>query len=280
MSSTTHDPPHQHAQDLPQDFQPLSPMGQPGSLSQRLQHINIPSGSSASFGYIVAKQWHADIANRRNTWAVVGTPLEAKLLYKDVVTGAPADTPGINRSSLVISGHAGDHVGASRSGLLVVMPFSHLRELLSHGLFTDPPLLSWINKLGGPTIVMDFNWGNATFDMAFSCSLIATYIRASINHASNLIMACTVSDNKATYFGEIQQHMTIQRVMTPFDARVLTLRFHDNIPELITPPPPDTDGQPRERRGRWLLVIDDEDRQDLPEELRPRGLESTGLTSM
>lgn len=278
MSSTTDPPPRQHAQDTLQHFQPLSPTGQPDSTSQRLQHISTPNGSSASFGYIVAKQWRADIANHRNTWAVVGTPLEAELLHKDIVTGAPADTPGITSESMVISGHAGDRVGLSRSGDLVIMPFSHLKEFLFRGLFAGPALSSWVDRLGGPTIVMNFNWGNTTFDMALSCSLVAKYIRVNINETSNVIMACTVSDNTTTYFGEMPEHMTIQRVMTPFDAHHVSLQFTD-IHGAI-PAQPGTEDQSEERRGRLLLIMDTEDRQHLPNDLRPRSLDSTELTSI
>lgn len=266
MSTASEPPVRQHAEDV---FQPLSPTGQPNSPSQRIQHISIPNGSSASFGYIVAKQWRADIANRRNTWAVVGTLLEAELLHKDIVTGAPAETPGITRESLVISDHVGDRIELSRSGDLIIMPFLHLREFLFRGLFADPSLPSCVDKLGGPTIVMDFNWGNTTFDMALSCSLIAKYINTSINDTSNPIMACTVSNNSTTYFGDVPQNTTMQRVMTPFDVRDVNLQFSDTH-----------DDDSAERRGRMLLVMDAEDRQHLPDDLRTRSLDRTELTSI
>lgn len=269
MSTASEPPVRQHAEDVLQDFQPLSPIGLSNSPSRRIQHISIPNGSSASFGYIVAKQWRADIANRRNTWAVVGTPLEAELLHKDIVTGAPADTPGITRESLVISGHSGDRIELFRSGDLIIMPFSHLREFLFRGLFADPSLPSRVDKLGGPTIVMDFNWGNTAFDMALSCSLIAKYINTSINDSSNPVMACTVSNNSTTYFGDVPQHTTIQRVMTPFDAGYVNLQFSDT-----------RDDDSADRRGRMLLVMDAEDRQNLPDEPRIRSLDRTELTSI
>lgn len=198
MSSINDPPPGKHNHNTLENFQPLVPTLSP---SPRLQHISTPQGSSASFAYIVAKQWRADVASNRKTWAVVGTDVEAKFLYKDLVAGTVADTPvsSINRESILLSTRAGDCATYRQPGQLVIMPYLHLRELLFLGLFVDIPLVSWIGTLGGPTIVMDFNWGKVSFDMAFSCSLIAKYVETSSNMRTNVFMACTVSDNNATY---------------------------------------------------------------------------------
>lgn len=256
------------------NFQPLAPTLSP---SHRLQHISTPNGSSASFAHIVAKQWRADVACGRKTWAVVGTNDEARFLYKDLVACAVADTPesSINRESLILSTRAEDCTKRREPGQLVVMPYSQLRELLFLGLFVDLPLVSWIGTLGGPTIVMDFNWGKVTFDMAFSCSLIAKYVKASRNKRTNIFMACTVSDNTTTYFGEVNQHIKVQQLMTPFDSNVVKLTFcgqHKSRESTLT-----QSGTEDELRGaRYLLVADE---HQLPGGIVPQSLNSLNSTN-
>lgn len=275
MFSADDPTPGQHKDNTLEIFQPLVPTMSP---SRRLQHISTPQGSSASFGYIVTRQWHADVASNRRTWAVVGTEAEAIFLYGDLVAGVVGDTrvSSTNRDSILLSTRAGDCTTYLRSGQLVVMPYSHLRELLFLGLFMDIPLVSWIGSLGGPTIVMDFNWGKVTFDMALSCSLIAKYVKASSNMRTNVFMACTVSDNTTTYFGEINQHIKVQHVMTPFDTHSVRLRFCEEhkSPEALAAWSGSED-EPGARGGRFLLVMDG---HELPDGIMPKSLESLELT--
>lgn len=274
MSSEVNPPPGQHNANTLSNFQPLAPTLSP---SRRLQHISTPNGSSASFAHVVAKQWRADVASNRITWAVVGTDVEAIFLYRDLVINAMADIPesSINRQSVILLERAEDCATLRQPGQLVVMPYSHLRELLFLGLFVGIPLVSWVGTLGGPTIVMDFNWGKVTFDMAFSCSLIAKYVNASSNERTNVFMACTVSDNTTTYFGEVNQHIKVQQVMTPFDAHDVKLRFHqENKPLLATIL--GTVDEPRKREGRFILAMDGD---ESPENIMPQSLSSLDFTS-
>lgn len=266
----------QHGHNTLKNFRPLAPTI---SVSHRLQHISTPNGSSASFAHIVASQWRADVASNRKTWAVVGTKVEASFLYRDLVANAVADTSesSISRESVVLSTRAGDCTTNRRPGQLVIMPFSHLRELLFLGFFVNQPLLSWIGNLGGPTVVMDFNWGNVTFDMAFSCSMIAKYVKTSINKRTNVFMACTVSNNTTTYFGEVNQHLQVQRVMTPFDADAVTLRFFKNqSPREALARPPRIENGHGESRRRVLLVMDG---YELPDDIMPQSLDSVDLVN-
>lgn len=276
MSSTDDPALGQHKHNTLENFQPLVPTV---SASHRLQHISTPQGSSASFGYIVARQWRADVASNRKTWAVVGTDVEAQFLYKDLIAGAVADTPvsSINRETILLSTRAGDCATYRRSGQLVIMPYSQLREVLFLGMFVDIPLVDWIGTLGGPTIVMDFNWGKVSFDMALSCSLIAKYVKASRKSRTNVFMACTVSDNNTTYFGEINQHIKAQQVMTPFDAHSVRLRFCEESKsrEAFVESSEIEDGSSA-RGGRFLLVMDD---HELPDGIMPQSLDSLELTS-
>lgn len=266
----------QHKHNTLDNFRPLAPTM---SASHRLQHISTPNGSSASFAHIVASQWRADVASHRKTWAVVGTDVEAGFLYRDLVANAVADTSesSINRESVILSTRAGDCATYHRPGQLVVMPFSHLRELLFLGFFVNLPLLSWIGTLGGPTVVMDFNWGKVTFDMGFSCSIIEKYVRTSINKRTNVLMACTVSNNSTTYFGEVNQHIQVQQVMTPFDVHAVKLRFFENqSPREYLVKPPVTGNGHSESRRRVLLVMDG---YELPDDIMPQSLDSLDLVS-
>lgn len=266
----------QHGHSTLENFRPLAPTM---SASHRLQHISTPNGSSASFAHIVATQWRADVTSNRKTWAIVGTDVEAGFLYRDLVANAVADTSesSINRESVILSTRAGDCTTYRRPGQLVIMTFSHLRELLFLGFLVNLPLLSWIGTLGGPTVVMDFNWGKVTFDMAFSCSIIAKYVKTSINKRTNVFMACTVSNNTTTYFGEVNQHIQVQRVLTPFDAHDVKLRFFENqSPRESLVKPPRTGNGHNESRRRVLLVMDG---YELPDDIVPQSLDSSDLVS-
>lgn len=266
----------QHTHTTLEHFRPLAPTM---SASHRLQHISTPNGSSASFAHVVANQWRLDVASNRKTWAVVGTDVEAGFLYRDLVANAAADTSesSINRDSVILSTRAGDCATYRRPGQLVLIRFSHLRELLFLGFFVNQPLLSWIGNLGGPTVVMDFNWGKVTFDMAFSCSIIAKYVKTSINKRTNVFMACTVSNNTRTYFGDVNQHIQVQRVMTPFDAHAVKLRFFENkSPRESLAKSPGTGNGHIESRRRVLLVMDG---YELPDDIMPQSLDNLDLVS-
>lgn len=68
-------------------FTPLEPA--PGeavqSASRRLQDIRVSKFSHA-FGHVVAQQWRVDLAAGRDTWAVVDSMLECKLLHRGLLT--------------------------------------------------------------------------------------------------------------------------------------------------------------------------------------------------
>lgn len=60
----------------------------------------------------------------------------------------------------------------------------------------------WDPMFGSPTIVMDFDWGNTTSDMAFSCLGVAKLIDKNLGAA---IMACTISSDDRKPFGDDQR---------------------------------------------------------------------------
>ncbi|KKY33676.1 hypothetical protein UCDDA912_g06386 [Diaporthe ampelina] len=155
-------------------FRPLVPTGDMKSTSQRLQNIFETNGSPSSFGYVVSKQWRADSVADRSTWAVVGTAMEAKLLEQGLFHGLAADVTGGPVDSQFVAAPESNEALAGAG--IVIMTFDPLVETLSQH-FRPGEGWEWDAAFGSPTVVMNFAWGNMSFEMALACLFLASLIK-------------------------------------------------------------------------------------------------------
>ncbi|KAG8166272.1 hypothetical protein KVR01_004824 [Diaporthe batatas] len=178
-------------------FRPLVPTEDTGSTA-RLQHIFVKNGSPASFGHVVSEQWHTDHTNGRSTWAVVDSNTECLLLATDLVDGA-TNIPGQKVDTELVRFPSAD--GKIPGSGIVIMSFRELVTTLS-ACRGPGPVWQWDAALGNPTVVMNFAWGDMSFDMAFACPLLAKVIEATTGIDAGGLMACTVSSENKRYFGK------------------------------------------------------------------------------
>ncbi|POS70423.1 hypothetical protein DHEL01_v211186 [Diaporthe helianthi] len=213
----------QPARSLVEGFQPLVPPP-PGSQSAShwLQHIYVKNGSPATFGHVVSKQWRSDNLKRRSTWAVVRTPLEVNLLKQDLISGDASDILGGAIDERTVTTPSVD-LPDSNAGIVIVT-FEYLVKFLSDCL--QPAKKDddedeeedeeedgeeenkgvewnsgWDTEWGNPTFVMNFAFGDMSFEMAFTCPLIVALIEANLRRDVDTLMACTVSNVDSAYFG-------------------------------------------------------------------------------
>ncbi|KAK7747274.1 hypothetical protein SLS53_001527 [Cytospora paraplurivora] len=196
-----------------ENFEPLKPevtetiAAAANRASRRLQHIHINTGRMDAFGYVVSKQWRADSAANRETWAVVRSGLECEILSQGLVSGDASDVPGLaidqKRIEMVEEAKECENAGL---GQLRILQFSTLREFLMQRYLQR---WRWEVNSGSPTIVMNFGWGNTDADMAFSCLGVTKLVEQNTG-TSRTIMAGIVSSGKLNPFGNGQRWRSIR----------------------------------------------------------------------
>ncbi|KAG8166219.1 hypothetical protein KVR01_004771 [Diaporthe batatas] len=263
-------------------FTPLVPPLGDQPAAARLQHIFVNDGSPATFGHIVAKQWRSDITRGRSTWAVVRKPLEVGLLRQDLVSGGASDVLGQHISGEYVTTSSGDEPIAS-SGV-VIITFQHLIKVLSERLQPagededDDERAHWDSDwdtvLGNPTFVMNFAFGDMSFEIAFSCPLVAALIEASTRDGVYKPMACTVSNDKRPYFGRAWRGVKTQEISTLGTGQT-ALGFHGHESQQADGPTgtpgrierllSEINSEGSRAGGRTLLLMDPSLLQYLPE---------------
>lgn len=196
-----------------ENFEPLKPevmettTAAANTASQRLQRIHITTGCMGAFGYVVAKQWRADSAVDRETWAVVNTELECDVLSQGLISGDASDVPGlaIDSKRIDMINEAKDCENAGQ-GQLRIMRFSTLWEFLRRCYLQR---WRWELKFGSPTIVMNFGWGNTDSDMALSCLGVTKLIEQN-SGMSHVILAGIVWSGNLDPFGNGQRWRSIR----------------------------------------------------------------------
>lgn len=174
-----------------ENFTPIKPVEADATTRELTEQVVMKNSTAEGFADVLLKQWRGDTNSspRRDTWAVMGTPLEAGLVYKDLVGGH------ISAQAIQEGQIATQDTYDPGNGQMLITTFEKvagyaLMVLTGH---TPPP--------ENVSVVMNFGYGFVTFDMAVASTSLVKLIRNSLAEGNNTLALCTVSNSSTGFFG-------------------------------------------------------------------------------
>lgn len=176
------------------NFTPIKPVEADATARELTEQVVMKSSTADGFACVLLKQWREDTSSspQRDTWGVVGTPLEAGLVYRDLEGGhisdgsaqaipegqlATLDTYEAGKGQMIIT----TFEDVARSALMALTGSARLPENVS--------------------VVMNFGYGSVTFAMAVASTSLVKLISNSLAGGNNTLAVCTVCNSNTGFFG-------------------------------------------------------------------------------
>lgn len=176
------------------NFTPIKPVEADAAARELTEQVVMKNSTADGFACVLLKQWREDTSSspRRDTWGVVGTALEAGLVYRDLEGGHISD----GSSQAIPEGQlATPDTYEAGKGQLIITSFEKVAEVV---------LVALAGRTSFPenvSAVLNFGYGSVTFAMAVVSTSLVRLIRNSLVMRNNTLAVCTVCNSSTSFFG-------------------------------------------------------------------------------
>lgn len=168
---------------LTSSFEPVVPHG-----AVCIEHIRLRNNTTDALAHVAARQWMEDSANQRDTWLIVGSDVEWRLVTNELLKErVPYGRLQVGPPS------AGAQEG---TGFFRLMTYREMQPVV-----TARCAVGWTlpeEWSGDTTIMLNLGWGNTTYDRALVYAGLSMMLRAD---AGTAVLLCTVEDDTAGWSG-------------------------------------------------------------------------------
>lgn len=147
----------------------------------------VRASTSRIFKKAVHLEWRGDSPTGRSTWAVVGCVLEVNLLCHDLI-----QLDSNIAAHIEVFAEGSPELPRHKEGKLLIMTFQQLHRCLRRALVGG----RWRNgeEAAHMTIIMNFGWGNVSYDMAMSSVCLLMVLRDKMENCTISATVITSSD--------------------------------------------------------------------------------------